>query len=95
MARIAVAGFRHETNTFAPHNAAMADFETGYSWPGLTRGADVRPAVKGYNLGIAGFIERIERLGHDTAPLLFASASPSAQVTEDAYETIAAMILGT
>jgi len=92
MARIAVAGFRHETNTFAPHKAAMLDFETGYSWPGLTRGADVVGAVKGFNLGIAGFLAEAARLGHETAPLLFASASPSAQVTEEAYEAIVAMI---
>lgn len=92
MARIAVASFRHETNTFAPHPAAMADFETGYSWPSLTRGADVAPAVEGFNLALAGFIDRAEAAGHDIAPLLFASASPSAEVTEAAYEAIVAML---
>ncbi|MGY9056826.1 MAG: M81 family metallopeptidase, partial [Alphaproteobacteria bacterium] len=49
MARIAVAGFRHETNTFAPAKALLADFEVGYSWPPLTRGEPVREAVRGYN----------------------------------------------
>ena len=92
MARIAVAGFRHETNTFAPHKAALVDFETGYSWPVLTRGADLLPALKGFNLGIAGFIARAQALGHEIAPLVFASANPSAQVTEDAYEAIVAML---
>ena len=57
MARIAVASFRHETNTFAPHKAAMVDFETGYSWPALVRGEELPAAVKGFNLAIAGFIE--------------------------------------
>lgn len=92
MARIAVAGFRHETNTFAPHKAALQDFETGYSWPVLTRGEAVLAAVAGYNLGIAGFAERAAAQGHDLAGLVFASAAPSAQVTEDAYETIVAML---
>jgi microcystin degradation protein MlrC len=92
MARIAVASFRHETNTFAPHKAAILDFETGYSWPGLKRGADMLPAIKGFNLGVAGFVARAKTLGHEIAPLVFASASPSAQVTEDAYEAIVGMI---
>ena len=29
MARIAVGGFQHETNTFAPSLATLADFEAG------------------------------------------------------------------
>lgn len=92
MARIAVAGFRHETNTFAPHKAALLDFETGYSWPKLTRGADLPPAIEGFNLGISGFVARAEAQGHAVLPLVFASANPSAEVREDAYETIVAML---
>ncbi len=92
MARIAVAGFRHETNTFAPAKAAMADFEQGYSWPQLTRGPAVADAVKGYNLALAGFIDAAEKAGHEVVPLLWASASPSAQVEERAYERIAGML---
>lgn len=92
MARIAVAGFRHETNTFAPHKAALLDFETGYSWPSLVRGHDLLAAVKGFNLGISGFVDAALAEGHEIAPLAFASANPSAHVTEDAYETIVAML---
>ncbi len=92
MARIAVASFRHETNTFAPHKATMQDFETGYSWPSLVRGKEMPAAVKGFNLAISGFIETASAQGHEILPLLFASAAPSAEVTEDAYETIVAML---
>jgi microcystin degradation protein MlrC len=92
MARIAVAGFRHETNTFAPAKASLADFEQGYSWPPLTRGPAVADAVRGYNLALAGFIEAAEQAGHEVVPLLWASASPSAQVEERAYERIAGML---
>ncbi len=92
MARIAVAGFRHETNTFAPHKATLPEFETGYSWPSLVRGDDLPAAVKGFNLGISGFIDRVLADGHTVAPLVFASAAPSAQVTEEAYETIVGML---
>ncbi len=92
MARIAVAGFRHETNTFAPAKASMADFEQGYSWPPLTRGPEVVKEVRGYNLALAGFIQAAEAAGHEIVPLLWASASPSSYVEERAYERIAGML---
>ena len=92
MARIAVAGFRHETNTFAPAKASMADFENGYSWPELTRGPAVADAVHGYNLALAGFIDAAEAAGHEIVPLLWASASPSSYVEERAYERIVGML---
>ncbi len=92
MARIAVAGFRHETNTFAPAKASLTDFENGYSWPPLTRGPAVAEVVKGYNLALAGFIEAAEQAGHEIVPLLWASASPSSYVEERAYERIAGML---
>ena len=37
MARIAVGGFQHETNTFAPQRAIWADFERADAWPGFLR----------------------------------------------------------
>ena len=38
MARIAVGGFQHETNTFAPSLATYEEFAKGGGWPGLSRG---------------------------------------------------------
>ncbi len=38
MARIAHAGFMHETNTFAPIKANWDDFVRAESFPGLTEG---------------------------------------------------------
>jgi microcystin degradation protein MlrC len=40
MARIAVGGFQHETNTFAPHRAAWDDFARADAWPGFVRGPE-------------------------------------------------------
>jgi microcystin degradation protein MlrC len=93
MARIAVAGFQHETNTFAPLAATLADFEAADAWPGLTTGAALFDAVKGINLPAAGFIDEARSLGHDLVPLLWCSAQPSAHVTRDAYETILTQLL--
>jgi len=91
--RIAVGGFQHETNTFAPQKATYADFEASDAWPGLTRGAALLEAVRGINLPAAGFIDAARCDGHTLLPLTWCSATPSAHVTRDAYERIVAMLL--
>jgi microcystin degradation protein MlrC len=93
MARIAFGGFQHETNTFAPSPATFADFERAGGWPGLTRGEALFAAVAGVNIPIAGFIEEARQLGHELLPLSWAQATPSAQVTDDAFERITGQIL--
>ena len=90
--RIAVAGFQHETNTFAPVKAAWDDFVAGGGWPGLSRGREIPEAVKGANLPAAGAIEALKDMGHEVVPLTWAAASPSAQVTRDAFERYWAML---
>ena len=90
MARIAIGGFQHETNTFAPSKASYEDFIEPRGWPGLTRGPHLFEAVAGINLPIAGFIEAARHAGHDLVPLLWCSTTPSAEVERTAYERIAA-----
>lgn len=84
--RIAVAGFQHETNTFAPMPATWDEFVTPGGWPGLSTGQTLVEAVKGANLPAAGAIDALKAEGHEVVPLSWASASPSAQVTRDAYD---------
>ncbi len=91
--RIAIGGFQHETNTFAPHRADYAAFERADSWPPLVRGAGIFDAMAGLNLPLAGFIERAQAKSHELLPLAWCSAEPSGYVTEDAFERIAAMLL--
>ncbi len=91
--RIAVGGFHHETNTFAPSKARFEDFERADGWPALSRADALFDAVDGVNLPVSGFIAAALRDGHDMAPLLWCSAVPSAHVTEDAFERIATMFL--
>src|SRR5947199_5328856 len=93
MARIAVGGFQHETNTFAPQRAAWADFERADAWPGFIRGPELIPAVHGYNIPIAGAVEALQQLGNDLVPLCWCSAPPSSYVERDAYEKVAGAIL--
>ena len=93
MPRIAVGGFLHETNTFAPTKASYADFVHGGGWPSMVHGADVFKVMRDINVGLAGFITEAERHGWELVPTLFAAASPCAHVTKDAYERIAGGIV--
>jgi microcystin degradation protein MlrC len=93
MARIAVGGFQHETNTFAPTKARFEHFEMADGWPALTTGPELFDAVKGINLPAAGFVDAARAAGHQLVPLLWCSATPLAHVEQDAYERIAAMML--
>jgi len=89
MARIAIGGFQHETNTFAPSPADYAAFEAGGGWPGVQYGEPLFGAVAGANIPAAGAIDALRAAGHQLVGTAWAAASPSAQVTADAYERIA------
>src|SRR4051794_18952629 len=93
MARIAVGGFQHETNTFAPQGASWADFERADAWPGFVRGQELIEAVEGYNIPIAGAVKTLQQLGYDLVPLCWCSAPPSSYVERDAYENVAAAMI--
>jgi microcystin degradation protein MlrC len=89
MARIAVGGFQHETNTFAPQKASWVDFERADAWPPFLRGPELLTAVDGYNIPIAGAIKTLSTLGHQLVPLCWCSAPPSSYVETEAYEKVA------
>ncbi len=91
--RIAIAGFQHETNTFAPSKATYADFERGGGWPAMQRGTQMFETMVARNLPIAGFIDQMRHTRHTLVPTVWAATEPSAHVTEDAFERIAAMIV--
>ncbi|MGB5132439.1 MAG: M81 family metallopeptidase, partial [Steroidobacteraceae bacterium] len=93
MARIAVGGFQHETNTFVPLEAGLAQFIEPDAWPGLVRGLEMLDAIAGINLPAAGFVSEARSLGHRIAPLLWCAAQPAGRVTREAFETISALLL--
>ena len=92
MPRIAVGGFLHETNTFAPTKATYADFVHGGGWPAMAQD-DLLKVMRNINVGLAGFIEAAEAEGWELVPTIACGASPSAHVTEDAYERIVKVIV--
>lgn len=88
MARIAVAGFLHETNTFAQRHTDFEAFLEADAWPGLLEGPAMLDGVAGANLAAAGFIQAAVEAGHQVLPLIWASANPSGLVTRAAFERI-------
>ena len=92
--RIAVAGFQHETNTFAPSRASYSDFEKADAWPGLLRGDEVIRRLSGVNMPTTGFAGAAVASGrYEIVPILWCAAEPSSYVATDAFERIAGMIL--
>jgi microcystin degradation protein MlrC len=93
MPRILIAGYQHETNTFAPSLADWAAFTRGDSFPAFARGPAMQDQMSGINIPIAGFIEFAKRCGWTLLPSAWAGAIPSSYVTEDAFERIAGAIV--
>src|SRR5262245_44168992 len=88
MARIAIGGMQHETNTFAPSKADYTAFEAGGGWPPVEYGEPVFGAVEGANIPAAGAVRALRARGHTLVATAWAAASPSAHVTTDAFERI-------
>ena len=93
MARIAIGGMQHETNTFAPSKADYPAFEAGGGWPGVQYGEPLFDAVGGANIPAAGAIQALRSSGHTLVGTAWAAASPSAQVTDAAFEKIVGGLL--
>jgi len=93
MTRILIAGFQHETNTFAPSLADWAAFTRGDSFPAFMRGQAMIDQLAGINIPVAGFIDFAKHEGWTLVPSCWAGAIPSSYVTQDAFERIAGAIL--
>ena len=91
--RIAIAGFQHETNSFATTETAFEDFRKADSWPEMLSGIDVLQGTKGMNLPIAGFADAALKDGAILLPVLWCAAEPSGPVTDEAFERISGRIL--
>ncbi len=92
MARIAIGGMHHETNSFAPVKATLEDFVRADGWPPLCEGPALLREVAGMNLPISGFIDATKEQ-HELLPLMWCSAPPSAPVRKSAYEELVGKLL--
>jgi microcystin degradation protein MlrC len=91
--KVLVAGYQHETNTFAPSKADWAAFNRGDSFPAFVHGQAMLDQMRGVNIPIGGFIDAARTQGWQLVPSSWCGAIPSAHVTEDAFERIGASIL--
>lgn len=89
--RIAIGGFQHETNTFAPSRATYERFMQAGGWPPVSVGDEIFERFQNQNIPISGFMKEIGST-HTLIPTAWAAASPSAQVSDDAFERIAGAI---
>jgi microcystin degradation protein MlrC len=92
MARIGIAGFLHETNTFAPGLTAYEQFVEADAWPGLVTGARLLDETRGMNLAVSGFVAALARTAHEPVPLVWCSANPSGIVAQTAFDKVVGQI---
>jgi microcystin degradation protein MlrC len=90
--RILIAGFQHETNTFALNKAGWDNFVKGEGFPAMQHGEKMFELAE-TNIPAGGFIQAASRDGHTLLPVIWTAASPSAQVTQEAYERICQQII--
>jgi microcystin degradation protein MlrC len=88
MTRVAVGGFLHETNTFAPTKATYDDFVHGGGWPSMAEGADVLKVMRKINVGLAGFVDAAEAYGWEMVPTTPAAPLHQPMSPSDAFERI-------
>jgi microcystin degradation protein MlrC len=93
MARIAVAGFHHETNSFVAEATDFAYFASHRDRPPLVRGEDVLTWLGDTSFALSGFLAAM-RGAHDLVPLLWTSGGAGGTVTAEAFERIAGELVG-
>lgn len=91
--RIAIAGFQHESHSFAPLPTGWREFNHPGGFPGLQRGPALVAALRPTALPTAGAIEVLEAEGAEIVPLVWCIANPAGPVTAEAFERIAGLIV--
>lgn len=90
---IAIAGFQHETNTFAPTRATLDLFIKGEGWPPLTEGKAMFDIFEPMNIPTGGFMHAAKPKQWTLHPIVWAAAAPSSYVSTEAFEYVAKKIL--
>ena len=84
--RIAIAGFMHESNTFAVFPTTLDQFH-------IQRGADVIDYYRPTFHEMAGYIKGADEYDFELHPLIGADATPGGPVTAETYEAIVGELL--
>lgn len=86
--KVLVAGYKHETNTFALDKADWTAFEKGEAFPAPVRGQQMLETMDAVAMPATGFLRYARSKGWSIIPSLWCGAVPSSYVTEDAFERI-------
>ena len=89
--RVAIGGISHETNTFCRGESTLDNFRER-EWAEGQEILDNNRDVRSY---VGGIMDAAERLGIELVPTFFASATPSATIAADAYNTMLGKLLDT
>lgn len=82
--KFVIGGISHETNCFSPIKTELSHFkERGYA-----EGEEMIRHFKGTRTPIGGFLDFCEETNSEVFPTIFASATPSGIVEQDAYFTL-------
>lgn len=94
MAKIAIAGFVHETNTFSPLPTTYEDFASNHgSRSGIKYQPDFEKLLQANaNVPMVGFAHKAIQYGHDITFTLWATTPPSGTVQQAAFDRITAAI---
>ncbi|MEO3388478.1 M81 family metallopeptidase [Mesorhizobium sp. CAU 1741] len=87
--KIAVAGFQHETNSFAGTVATRADFERPGGWPPYCAGEEMQRIISGAGTPASGAMAAAVQAGAQALPLAWCIGLPSGPVEDAAFEDIA------
>lgn len=90
MSRVLIAGFLHETNTFAPTAARWKNFQNGEGFPRMHLGNDVLK-LSTVNIPLGGFVLDADP-EWELLPVIWCAASPSGPVEASTFERITTMI---
>ena len=97
MARIALAGFLHETNTFSPIPTDYDSFASRNApLCGIYVGQELEKEFRGKTLNnaVCGFFEEAAKLGHQVVPLVrIGEAEPSGIMSADLFNRLMVLIL--
>ena len=88
--RVAVLGFHHESNTFAPVPATLERFLAG----GWTEGDDIVGRYGTSQATLAGFLELMTVDDIECIPLVHADLNPMGTITEEAFEHLVGRMTG-
>lgn len=91
--KVFVAGFQHETNTFARYPTVWADFGKGDFFPAHSVGPAMLDRLRGGGMPLSGFMDKAKAEGIELEPSCWAGASPSASIADDALARIADRLL--